>query len=97
MWFEIAAASTLIAAGNILFGHFEQGLPWWRRLLKLTLYLGLTALIAAAAGRVWALAWIAATMAAGLTVHFVWCRRHDIDPWRAEPRDRYYRLRGWTV
>ena len=28
--------------------------------------------------------------------HFVWCRRHGIDPLRATPRRRYYELRGWT-
>jgi len=34
--------------------------------------------------------------AGGLTVHFMWCRRHGIDPVHATPRRKYYALRGWT-
>jgi hypothetical protein len=33
---------------------------------------------------------------AGVAAHFVWCRRHGIDPLRATPRRKYYELRGWT-
>ncbi len=31
----------------------------------------------------------------GLMFHFWWCRKHGIDPLTAEPRDKYYELRGW--
>ena len=26
-----------------------------------------------------------------------WCRKHEIDPWNATPRERYYELRGWPA
>ena len=39
---------------------------------------------------------VGGAMSAGLTAHFVLLRRHGIDPRTAEPRDRYYALRGWT-
>jgi hypothetical protein len=95
MWMEMAVASTLFAMGGILFGHFERGTPAWRRLLKLFLFLGLTALLAATAGSAWALGWIAGMLLLGTSVHFWWCRRHGIDPWTAEPRERYEQLRRW--
>ena len=30
-WFEVALAATIFAVGNILFGHFEERTPKWRR------------------------------------------------------------------
>ena len=32
----------------------------------------------------------------GLVVHFVWCRKNGIHPFRATPQKRYYQLRGWA-
>jgi hypothetical protein len=94
MWFEIAIASILFSVGSILFGRFENGTPWWRRLLKLAFFLAITA-AAAGAGRAYALGWIAFAFLLGITFHFVWCRRNGIDPWTAEPWPRYAELRGW--
>jgi hypothetical protein len=95
MWFELALASMLLCAGLIAFGRFEEGTPKWRRLLKIVIFLGLTAWIATGAGRPWALGWIAFAGTLGLSVHFIWCRRNGIDPWTAEPWGRYSELRGW--
>jgi hypothetical protein len=33
----------------------------------------------------------------GLIAHFTYLRRHGINPWTAEPKDKYYALRGWTT
>lgn len=83
------------AVGLIVFGHFEAHTPIWRRVLKLAFNIGLTALISSLAGPVWALTAVGLWFAAGLVVHFVWTSRHGIDPFTAEPRERYYALRGW--
>ena len=40
----------------------------------------------------WALIFPLAGMAVGCIVHATWCRTHDIDPWGATPRERYYEL-----
>lgn len=56
----------------------------------------LTMLIAWRFGDSAALAFVALASAAGLTAHFVITRRYGIDPWTAEPKDKYYALRGWT-
>jgi hypothetical protein len=39
-WFEVAVMTTFLAAGNILFGHFEEHKAKWRRLLKVALFAG---------------------------------------------------------
>jgi hypothetical protein len=96
-WIDVAAVASLFAIGNILFGHFEYGTAKWRRLLKFFLFTGLTVLIAGAGGHAWSAAFIMAGMAFGLSAHFIILRKHGIDPWTAEPRDKYYALRGWKV
>ncbi len=85
----------LHALGVIVFGRFEAETPIWCRVLKLASTIGLTALLYSLAGPVWALGVIGMWFAAGLTFHLVWTRRHGIHPLTAEPRDRYYALRGW--
>jgi len=53
LWVDVAVMATLFALGNILFGHFEERTPKWRRVLKFFLFTGLIALISSTAGR-WA-------------------------------------------
>jgi len=86
----------LYALGAALFGHFEVKIPLARRLRKLAVSFGVTALLAAWVGS-WALAWVLGMMAAGLGFHFAWCRLNQIHPPSAEPKERYYRLRGWSL
>ena len=96
MGFDLAAFASMFTIGTIVFGHFEERTPKWRRILKFAITIAITALLDVAAGRVWAWVFMVGAMATGLTVHFVLLRRHGIDPWTAEPRDKYYALRGWT-
>ena len=96
MFFELFVAAALLCLGLIFFGHFEEGTPRWRRVLKIAIYFGGTALLSATIGRGAALAWVAAGLVAGLSVHAWWTRKHGIDFWTAEPWDRYRELRGWT-
>jgi hypothetical protein len=96
MVFDVALVASLFAVGTILFGHFEERTPKWRRLLKFATIVALVALLDRVAGAAWAHGFLAAAAIAGLTTHFVVLRRHGINPWTAEPRDKYYALRGWT-
>jgi hypothetical protein len=32
----------------------------------------------------------------GLAFRLWWCRKNGIDPLTAEPKERHYKLRGWT-
>jgi hypothetical protein len=53
------------------------------------------ALISKTAGRPWTFVWIFGLPGVGALFHFLWCWRHGINPTTAEPKDEYYRLRGW--
>jgi hypothetical protein len=95
VWFEVAVVSTIFAVGNILFGHFEEGTPKWRRLLKMVLMLGLSVAISAFLGRVWFWAFLGGLLLPVLYIHAWWLPSKGINGWTGEPRDKYYALRGW--
>ena len=54
LWFEVAIVTTIIAVGSILLGHFEAGLPRWRRLLKAAAAVVVVVVVSATVGRAWA-------------------------------------------
>lgn len=95
MYFPLFIAATLMAAGCMIFGHFELHTPLWRRLSKLIAFLGITAIIANLAGTAAALVWIFVMFGIGLGFHTWWTRKHGIGFLSAEPRAKYYALRGW--
>jgi hypothetical protein len=95
MWFEVAVVASLFAIGNILFGHFEEGTPKWRRVAKFFLFIGITILISKTAGRVWVFVFIGASLIPPLIIHLWWLPKQGINGWTGEPKDKYYELRGW--
>ncbi len=96
MYFELFIAAALLCLGEIIFGRFEEGSPRVRRILKMAVFLGMTALLSRFAGRAAALAWIFGVAALGLAVHAWWTRKHGIRFSEPEPWDRYRALRGWS-
>ena len=97
MWFEIAIVSMIFAVGNILFGHFEEGTPKWRRLLKTVLVMALAIAISAYLGRTWFWAFLVAMLAPGVYIHVWWLPSRGVNGWTGEPKGRYYELRGWSA
>lgn len=97
MSFEWFFSAVIAATGSTLLGHFGERVPKWKTLSKWAVYFGVIALLAETAGRPWTFVWILGLPGIGAIVHFWWCRRHGINPLTAEPRDEYYRLRGWTT
>lgn len=95
MWVEVAVVATGFAIGNILFGHFEEGTPKWRRILKFIIVVGLTIGLSSVAGRRWAFTILGLLLLAPLIVHVWWLPKHGINGWTGEPKDKYYELRGW--
>ena len=89
-------AALVFALGSVWFGRFETDTPRWRRTLKLLLIVALPAALAGRFGAAAGYGTIAFFVLGGLAVHFSWCRKHGIDPWTAEPWQRYRELRGWT-
>lgn len=93
---EVAVVAIIFAVGNILFGHWEAETPKWRRVLKFVLILGLTLGLSAALGRLWAFSFLGSLALLALIVHGWWLpRRHGINGWTGEPKEKYYALRGW--
>ncbi len=97
IWIDIALMASGFAIGNILFGHFEERTPKWRRVLKFFMFTALIAVISSTAGRVWSIAVVGALFSVALIIHFWWLPKQGIDPFTAEPREKYYALRGWTL
>ena len=96
MWMTVAIIAIIFAIGNILFGHFNERTPKWKRVTKVVLVLAFVDVIFAAAGLVWGLAPIALMLVVAAVVHLWWLPRHGINGFTREPRDKCYELRGWT-
>jgi hypothetical protein len=92
LWFDCAVVLGIFAVGNILFGHFEEHKPKWRRLLKVALIVTLTVTLSATAGRAWAYGVIALPLLAAAYVHLRWLPKHGVNGWTGEPRERYLEL-----
>lgn len=95
LWFDAAIVLGIFAVGGILFGHFEEHKPKWRRLLKAAIVLGLVLTLSATVGRAWAFALLAIPLLAALVVHVWWLPQHGVNGWTGEPKERYYELIGY--
>ena len=90
---EWLTCAVIIAVASPAFGHFETVRPLWTRVARWLVYLAVTAVIGATAGRLYTFLWILGLPALGATFHLIWCLRHGINPLTAEPRERYEQLR----
>src|SRR5690349_16366850 len=91
---ELAVLLAFAIIGQSTFARFEIETPALRKILKWLMVTGLT-LVLYRFVRHWALLFPIVMGLAGTTFHFIWCRRHGIDPLRATPARKYYELRGW--
>ena len=97
VWIDVAVMASLFAVGNILFGHFEERTPKWRRVLKFFLVTGMIALISSTAGRGWSIGLVSALLVVVLIIHAWWLPKQGINGFTGEPKEKYYALRGWKV
>lgn len=96
LWFEVAIVSIIYAAGNILFGHFEERTPKIRRVGKYILTLIFVCLISVYLGRTIAMCFLALFLIPLVYVHgYVLPKKKGINGWTGEPKSRYYEFRGW--
>ena len=91
MWFDLFVLAAVLVIGEIYFGHFNDLFPKWRRLRKITVIMVTTALLSLLVGH-WSLLFIGAMALVGSGYHWWWCRKHGIDPFTAEPRDKFEAL-----
>ena len=92
---ELAVLLAFSVLGQSTFARFEIETPAIRKIVKWFTMAGLTLLLYRFVGH-WALCVPIVMGVAGTTVHFIWCRRNGIDPLRATPARKYYKLRGWS-
>ena len=96
MWQEIAIVSALFALGNILFRHFEEMTPKWRRVLKFILFTIIFCAISYYGGKKWFYISIGLSFLFPIIIHVWWLPKKGINGWTGEPKERYYELRGWS-
>ena len=94
LWFDIAVVMTMIAVGSILFGHFEEHKPKWRRLLKVLIVLAVVLTLSTTVGRVWGFGVLAVPLLGAAYVHLRWLPKRGINGWTGEPKTKYYELIG---
>ena len=97
MWMAIAVTATIIAIGNVLFGHFEEHTSKWRRVTKIIVVLAVVGAIASRFGAMWGLFPVALMLVAASVIHLWWLPRHGIHGLTGEPKEKYYALRGWKT
>jgi hypothetical protein len=95
-WFDVAVVMSIFAVGNIVFGHFEEHRPKWRRLLKVVVVLAAFIALSEFAGRTWAFGLIGVMLVGALYIHAWWLPRRGVNGLTGEPRDRYYEIIGYT-
>lgn len=95
VWFEISLVTGITAFGQIFFGHFEVHTPRWRRVAKLVLLLALVTAISLTAGQWWSLALIGLLLVGVAVIHGVVLPAKGINGWTGEPKERYFKMRGW--
>ncbi len=94
-WFEVAVVFGLCAVGNIALPGFAECEPKPRRIAKMLLGAALAVLISATVGRAWFFVALGVFAIALLVIHAWWLPRHGVNGWTAEPKEKYYALRGW--
>ena len=95
IWFEIAIVSIIYAIGNIVFGHFEEHTSKIKRVSKYILTLIIIAGISTYFGRTIALVTLALFFLPAIYIHTIALPKKGINGWTAEPKEKYYELRGW--
>jgi hypothetical protein len=93
--FEIAVISSIFAVGGIFFGHFEEKTSKFKRLGKFIFMILLSVALTHFIGREAFYVFIAVAVFFFLFVHLYLLPSKGINGWTAEPKDKYYELRGW--
>lgn len=91
---ELFVVALFVILGADVFAPFEVETAAWKKITKWSVFLALVLGLYPVLGH-GVLIVTSGLGAAGMWVHWRWCRQHGIDPLRATPRRRYYELRGW--
>jgi hypothetical protein len=95
LWVEVAVVSIIFALGNMLFGHFEERSPRWRKVFKYLVTLFVIISISVFFGRIYSLSLLGFMFIPVIYVHGILLPKKGINGWTGEPKDKYYEFRGW--
>jgi len=96
LWLEVAIVSFIFAVGNIVFGHFEEQTPKWRRVGKYLLVTLAVVLLSVYLGRIYAFSLLGLMLIPVLYIHgFYLPKKKGINGLTGEPKSKYYDFRGW--
>ena len=95
LWFEVAIVSIIYALGNIIFGHFEERTPVWRRVIKYLSTILIIVLLSYYFSRIVAMMAIVIMILPVLYIHIILLPRKGINGLTGEPKSKYYDLRKW--
>ena len=97
LWFEIAIVSIIFAVGNMVFGHFEEQTPKWRRVGKYVLITIIICMLSHYFGRNIAMAFLGIFVFPLIYIHGYYLpKKKGINGWTGEPKSKYYEFRGWN-
>ena len=88
--------ATVIALGHSLLGHFEERTSKWRKAVKLGGAIVAAVLISSTLGRAWFFGLFGLCSLAVLYIHAWWLPSKGINGRTGEPKEKYYKLRGWA-
>jgi len=97
MWFDLVIVAAVLIWGNVQFRRFEPHMPVWRRLAKAVAIIAFAGVISHYFGTTGVLIAIAVAALPVIYIHGVWLPRRGVNGWTAEPREKYYALRGWKL
>lgn len=96
LWLEVAVVSFIFAVGNMLFGHFEERTPRWRRVGKYILMTIIVLLLSVYVSRTVAFSLLGLLVLPVLYIHAYYLpKKKGINGWTGEPKGKYYDFRGW--
>ena len=95
LWFEVSIVTLFYLIGNIVFGHFEERSPKWRKFVKYIVTLAIIILLSVYFGRTVAMVTLGLSVLPVIYVHGVLLPRKGINGLTGEPKGRYYDFRGW--
>ena len=96
LWFEVAIVSIIYAIGNMVFGHFEEQTPKWRRVTKYILTIIVIIILSVYFGRTAAMIVLSSFFVPFFYIHGYYLpRKKGINGFTGEPKSKYYDLRKW--
>jgi hypothetical protein len=97
LWFEIAVVTSIYALGQIFFAQFANHTAKWKRVLKIIIFTALACGVSAVLGRGWFFTLLGCLSLAVIVIHAWWLPKNGINGLTAEPKEKYYALRGWQL